>query len=501
MRGFGAINFILGSLTLTLSNYPKPAGAQETTPGELLPVRQVTLDNGMRLLILRRPGAPTISFAVRFNVGGVNERLGNTGIAHFLEHMLFKGTESIGTKNLEAELQLHGRMDTAHDSLIEARIQGDSTRVLELSEEISQLEDSAAVFTESNEFSRILTRAGARGLNATTTNESTTYFVDLPKSRAELWFALEADRMANPIFREFYAEREVVAEERRMRVEVSPAGALAETHLATAFRVHPYGVPVVGYMADLQALSRKDLERYYQLYYGPNNAVVGIVGDLNPDQIEEWAQKYFSRIPKSELPPAVTAVEPVQKGERRAELEWDAEPQLQIGWHVPSGTHTDAPSLAILTSLLTGGRTSRLYRRLVLDSRAATAAFSSLGPGMRYPQLLQISVTPRAPHTTKELEELIYEELELLVRHGPTESEMERVRNQISAGSIRRIQSNIGLAFQLIESVALFNDWRETFRYSDKLRAVTPEDIMRIARTYMTRANRTVTTIVKTEVR
>lgn len=495
MRGFGAINFILA---LTLSISPQPTETQET-PGELLPVRQVILDNGMRLLILRRPGSPTISFAVRFNVGSVNEQPGNTGIAHFLEHMLFKGTQSIGTKNLEAELQLHRRMDTTHDSLIQARVQGDSTRAIELSEEIRQLEDSAAVFTESNEFNRILTRAGARGLNATTTNEATTYFVDLPKNRAELWFALESDRMLNPIFREFYAERDVVAEERRMRVEVSAAGALAETHLATAFRVHPYGIPVVGYMADLQVLSRKEVERYYQLYYGPNNAVVGIVGDLDPNQIEEWAQKYFGHIPKSELPPTITAAEPIQKEERRAELEWDAEPQLQIGWHVPAGTHPDAPSLAILTSLLTGGRTSRLYRRLVLDSRAATAVFSSLGPGMRYPQLLQISVTPRTPHTTKEIEELIYEELELLIREGPTNSEMERVRNQISAGSIRRIQSNIGLAFQLIESVALFNDWRETFRYSEKLRAVTPGDIIRIAKTYMTQTNRTVTTLVKTE--
>jgi predicted Zn-dependent peptidase len=305
--------------------------------------------------------------------------------------------------------------------------------------------------------------------------------------------------MLNPVFREFYAERDVVAEERRMRVEVNPAGALAEAHLASAFRMHPYGVPVVGYMADLQVMSRQDVERYYRLYYGPNNAIVGIVGDLDPDQIEAWARKYFAAIPNAELPPVVTAVEPSQRGERRTELEWDAQPQLQIGWHVPTGTDPDAPSLAILSSLLTGGRTSRLYRSLVLESRAATAVFSSLGPGMRYPQLLQISATPRAPHTTMQLEELIYEELELLIQEGPTDSEIERVRNQISAGSVRRIQSNIGLAFQLVESVALFNDWRETFRYSDKLRAVTADDVMRIARTYLTRSNRTVTTLVKTE--
>ncbi|MEC9354598.1 MAG: insulinase family protein, partial [Gemmatimonadota bacterium] len=233
--------------------------------------------------------------------------------------------------------------------------------------------------------------------------------------------------------------------------------------------------------------------------YGPNNAIVGIVGDLDPDQIEAWARKYFSPIPTAELPPAVTVVEPPQIEERRTELEFDAQPRLQIGWHVPAGTDPDAPSLAILSSLLTGGRTSRLYRRLVLESRVTTAVFSSLGPGTRYPQLLQISATPRAPHTTMQVEELIYEELELLIQEGPTDSEMERVRNQISASSVRRIQSNIGLAFQLVESVALFNDWRETFRYSDKLQAVTADDVTRIARTYLTQSNRTVTTLVKTE--
>ena len=494
MRVIGGISVILFALLTSFLSLE----AQQT-PGEILPVRQITLDNGMRLVILKRPGPPTISFTVQFNVGGVNERLGTTGIAHLLEHMLFKGTTSVGTKNLEAELELYPWMDSAHDSLVEVRASGDSVRTLELSERIAQLEDSAAVFIESNEFDHILTRAGARGLNATTTNESTVYFVDLPANRAELWFALEADRMLNPVFREFYSERDVVAEERRMRVEMSPAGALTEAHLASAFSLHPYGVPVVGYMADLQVMSRQDVERYYRLYYGPNNAIVGIVGDLDPDQIEAWARKYFSPIPTAELPPAVTVVEPPQIEERRTELEFDAQPRLQIGWHVPAGTDPDAPSLAILSSLLTGGRTSRLYRRLVLESRVTTAVFSSLGPGTQYPQLLQISATPRAPHTTMQVEELIYEELELLIQEGPTDSEMERVRNQISASSVRRIQSNIGLAFQLVESVALFNDWRETFRYSDKLQAVTADDVTRIARTYLTQSNRTVTTLVKTE--
>ena len=186
----------------------------QTTPGERLPVREVTLDNGMRLVILPRPGAPTVSFVAQFDVGGVNERPGNTGIAHLLEHMLFKGTTSVGTRDIDAERALFPLMDAAHDARVAARARGDTARAGQLSIRISELEDSARVFVESNEFDRILTRAGAQGLNATTTSESTIYFVELPANRAELWFALEADRLLNPVFREFYAERDVVAEER-----------------------------------------------------------------------------------------------------------------------------------------------------------------------------------------------------------------------------------------------------------------------------------------------
>ncbi len=475
---------------------PALASAQ-LSPGERLPVRSLTLGNGMRLVILPRSGAPTVSFVVQYGVGGVNERLGTTGIAHLLEHMLFKGTTTVGTRNVDAELALFPGMDAAHDSLVRARSSGDSATVRRLDQLIGELEDSARAFVEANEFDRILTRAGAQGLNATTTNGSTIYFVELPSNRTELWFALEADRLLNPVFREYYSERDVVTEERRMRVETSPGGVLYEAHLAAAFTMHPYGVPVVGYMADLEVLSRSDVETYYRRFYGPNNAVVAIVGDIDPDRVERWARDYLGPIPGGETPDAVTAVEPKQLGERRVVVEWDAEPALRIGWHVPAGVHDDAPALAILTSLLTGGRTSRLHRRLVIEDQIAGGVFSSLGPGSRYPQLLQIDTSPLAPHTTEELERAIYEEIARLASDGPAPNELERVRNQIAAGSIRRMQSHLGLAFQLAESVSLFGDWTETFRFSAQLRAVTADDVQRMARLYLTQQNRTVATLVK----
>ncbi len=493
----GAVTLVAALLALGLAPALPPHTAHaQPTPGESLPVVDHTLDNGMRLLILPRSGAPTVSFVVRYGVGGVHEHLGTTGTAHLLEHMLFKGTTTVGTRDVDAERALFARMDAVHDTLVRARASGQEERAVRLTDRISELEDLARAHVVPNEFDRILTRAGARGLNATTTNESTIYFVDLPANRTELWFALEADRLANPVFREFYAERDVVMEERRMRVDTSPGGRLYETHLAAAFEVHPYGVPVVGYMSDLANLSRSDVADYHRRFYGPNNAVVAIVGDVDPAEVVGWAERYLAPIPRGESPPPVTAVEPEQKGERRVALEWDAQPQVRIAWHVPSVASDDASALTLLTTLLSGGRTSRLYQRLVVQDRLATEVFTSLGPGSNHPHLFSIDAAPRAPHTTLEVEAAVYDELARLAAEGPTDWELERVRNRVAAGAVRRLQSNLGLGFQLSESVALFGDWRETFRLSARLEAVTAEQIRRVAGEYFTVENRTVATLV-----
>ena len=474
---------------------PAPAFGQSVF-GADLPVEEISLENGMRVLVLPRPGAPTTSFVVQYRVGGVNERLGTTGIAHVLEHMLFKGTTSVGTKNLAAERALHGRADAVHDSLLLSGPEESPERA-RLESRLTTLEDSARAYVDSNEFDRILTRNGARGLNATTTSESTIYFVELPANRAELWFVLEADRMRNPVFREFYTERNVVMEERRMRVETSPAGLLSEAHLSAAYQVHPYGVPVVGWMSDLERLSRKDLESYYRRFYGAANAVVAVVGGVDPVRVREWVQRYFGPLPAGERPPAVLAREPPQRGERRVSVEFDAEPTLRVGWHVPNIRDEDAPALSVLSSLLTGGRTSRLHRRLVVQDLLATSVTSSTVPGDLFPRLFQISLVPRAPHTTAELEAALDTELAALRDTPPSQDELEGVRNQIEAGDVRRLQSNLGLAFQLAGSRSLLGDWRETFRLARRLSAVTPADVQRVVRRYFTDSNRTVATLVR----
>jgi predicted Zn-dependent peptidase len=493
---------VLTILLLAVALGPGPVRGQVRAPaGVDLPVRTFALDNGMRFLVLERPTAPTVAFVSTFPVGGVNEHLGSTGTAHLLEHLLFKGSTTIGTRDPEAERVLFGRMDAVQDTILRVRgaLPVDSVRLRALETRIEVLEDSARAYVIPNEFDRILSRAGARGLNATTTNEATTYFVELPANRAELWFALESDRMRDPVFREFFTERDVVMEERRLRVETSPGGLLYENHLAAAFTMHPYGVPVVGYMSDLESLTRAQVTDYYRRYYGPNNAVVAVVGNVDAGQIEAWARHYFADIPPGDAPPPVLAREPEQDGVRRVEVRVDAGPALRMGWKVPPATHPDAPALAMLAALLTGGTTAHLQRILVEEERMATYVGTSMGPGELYPRLFTVDLTPRTPHTPDEAEAAVLDALAAFGREGPTEAELERVRTRIAAGDVRRLQSNLGLALQLASSEAALGDWRGAFELGDRIREVTPEDVREVAVRYLRPETLTVATLVRKE--
>ena len=487
---------VLAMLTGCVGAWAEP-GISQVLTGVQLPVVEHELANGMRWLVLPRTGAPTVSFIVKFRVGAVNEVRGQTGMAHLLEHLLFKGTETLGTRDATAERALFVRMDALQDSILAREAGGDNTAVPVLRERIDSLETEARAHVLPNEFERILSTNGGRSLNATTDWESTTYYVELPANRAQLWFLLESDRMAHPVFREFYAERDIVAEERRLRVETNPGGLLFEAHMATAFTTHPYGQPVVGYMADIQRLRRPDVEAYFRRYYGPSNAVVTVVGDIDPDQILAWADEYFGDLPANETPRPILSREPAQRGERRVEVVFDAEPQVRIGWPVVKTSHPDAPALSVLSWLLTGGRTSRLHRRLVIEDRVATAIYSSMGPGIQFPAIFTIDAMPRFPNSTDDVEAAVYAELDSLRRTPPSEREMQRIRNQLEAGEFRRLTSSLGLALQLAASASAFGDWRTTFGFTDRLAAVEPEDVRRVAQRFFTRENRTVATLVR----
>src|SRR2546426_3593240 len=435
---------IASSAAAVLLALAAPARAQET-PGERLPVVKHVVRNGMTFLFLRRSGAPTVSFVTHFRAGGVDEWTGISGTAHLFEHMLFKGTHTLGTTDDAAEQAMFPRIDAAADSFTAEFRKGalaDSAALKRLRDRLKQLEDSARRYVVSNELWRVLTENGAQNLNASTGNDLTNYFFSLPANRAKLWFVLESDRIRNPVLREFYSEREVVMEERRLRVETQPFGMLLEEYLAAAFRAHPYGRPVVGVASEIQTVDRQAAQEYFKRFYGPNNAVVAIVGDIDVDSMKAWATRYFADIPTGEPHRPVVTQEPPQRGERRVDVEYDANPQVLIGYHVPSARHPDAQALAVLSQILTGGRTSRLFQRLVIRDRVATTIASFQFPGSLYPRLFTFQGVPIAPHTTQEIETAVYEELARLTREPPTHEELQRGRNQIEARAGQRVASS-----------------------------------------------------------
>lgn len=492
--------FITALVAVSLAVPAVTAAAQNPSPGERLPVVKHVLPNGMTFLFLRKPGAPIVSFVTQFRAGGVDEWTGISGTAHLFEHMLFKGTPTLGTRNYAAEQAMFPRIDAVADSLTAEFRKGDgadTTVLRRFKDRLRILEDSARQYVVSNELDRVLTTNGAQNLNASTFNDGTNYYFALPANRAELWFVLESDRIRSPVLREFYSERDVVMEERRLRTENQPTGILREEFLQAAFRAHPYGRPVVGIASEIQTVSRNATIEYFHRFYGPNNSVVAIVGDIDVDQMTRWADQYFAGIPAGEPHRPVVTQEPAQRGERRIEVEYDANPTVMIGYHVPNARHADAPALAMLSSMLTGGRTARLTNRLVVQGRMAANIFASQQPGARYPRLFVFQATPIAPHTTAELEAAIYDELERIQRDPPTDFEMQRVRNQIENSSVARVADGFGLAIQMAGSEALWGDWAQTFRDQSDLLRVTPADIQRVARTYFSRSNRTVATLVR----
>lgn len=474
------------------------------TPGLAERVIEHRLANGLTLLMVERRQVPVVSINVTFGVGGMNEHNGTTGIAHLYEHMAFKGTKTLGTKNYERERphleeldQLNRQIEQVRERLRE-RGQEDSPTLQQLRQAFKEAQDRAGEWVVGNELAQLYQRHGAVGLNASTGKDVTRYTVSLPANRLPLWAAVEADRMANPVLREFYKERAVVLEERRLRTEDSPGGLLYEVFAAAAFQAHPYGFPTIGWASDIQSLTPAETEQFFRTYYGPANAVVAIVGDINPPEVITLIEQTFGKIPATSSPPPVVTVEPPQRGERRAEVEFDAEPVLLIGYHKPALGHPDDDVFDVIDSVLSEGQTSRLYSRLVREKRvAASVSTVSSFPGAQAPNLFVISATPLAPHTTRELETVIDQEIERLKTEPVTPTELEKVMNNLDAELLRSLRSNSGLASQLAFYQTVAKDWRYLLAARERIAAVTPADIQRVAAQYLIRSNRTVASLVR----
>lgn len=457
------------------------------------------LSNGMTVFVYPRHEAPLFTGMLYVDAGSAEEQVGETGLAHVLEHMAFKGTPFIGTKNWEAERPLLIRIDQVGEALNAARQQvpPDPEKIQKLAEELAELEKQAAQYVIPNEYDRIVTREGGQEVNATTDVDYTNYFMTLPSNKLELWAMLESQRMVMPAWREFYKERDVVAEERRMRVEDSPIGKLYEEFIAAAYRAHPYRNPTIGWMPDIYNLTMKKIDAFYKAWYVPENMVAILVGDVDPEEVKRVMERYFGTIPARPSPKKAITVEPPQRGERRINVHFDAEPQVLIGWHKPTFPDPDLYVFEVIQYILSAnGRSSRLYERLVKKDALAQEASAFTAPGDKYPNLFVLLLTPRAPHTAAEVEKAALEEIERLKTEPVSQEELERTRNQIDAGFIKQLSSNIGFARQLGYYYIASKDPDVLDKMRDAMLAVTPEDIMRVARKYLNEENRTVATLV-----
>ncbi|MDP2838726.1 MAG: pitrilysin family protein, partial [Syntrophales bacterium] len=423
------------------------------------------------------------------------------GTAHLLEHMMFKGTRTIGTRNYAAEKKLLLRIERVGTALDREKAKGKvahSPLIARLTSELTALHKQQRRFTLSNEIDRLYSENGAVGLNASTGQDLTTYQVSIPANRIELWARIEADRMVHPVFREFYTERDVVMEERRQRSESDPDGKLLESYLAAAFIAHPYRRPVLGWPSDMRYLDIASMEKFFRNTHAPNNTVIAMVGDFQPSAAMKIVERYFSRIPAQKLASPPITEEPRQSGERRVEVIFDAEPKMIIGYHKPPPPVFADYIFDLIESILTKGRTSRLFKSLVQEKGLAKSIQAANGlPGARYPNQFAIFATPRHPHSLGELDQAIDREIERLQREPVSESELEKVKNQIRADFIRGLDSNAGLAGMLSYYEALLGDYRYLTEYTATIDRITSDDILQAAGTFLTSENRTVAALIK----
>ena len=478
---------------------PAPAGEADRGPLATLEsrVRELTLDNGWRFLLVSLPGAPVVAFETYAEVGSVHERPGITGMAHMFEHMAFKGSDRIGSLEWPREREAIGVVDARHGLLMEARESGDPEEIERAESLLRSAAELAGGFVASEEFSRLLENAGGTGsLNASTSADETRYVVSLPSNQIELWCWLEAERFGRGVLREFYRERDAVMEERRMRVESDPFGLLLEHLVLTAFLTHPYRHPTVGYAADIAAYTRADAQQFFAEHYGARRLVTAIVGDVDPERLEPMLRRYFAAVPSGPDRAPIAGSEARQTGERRIEVAFPANPFVAIAWHVPALAHADSAAVDVAVRLLGYSRSSRLERRLVREDGSAAQVLVTGGfPGNRYDGLALVIGIPNAGVATATLEAAIDEEIARLAADGPSDEELAGVKRVARAELYGQMRDRVALASLLTEYEAKTGDWRNAFRRVDELAAVTADDVKRVLGVYFGATNRTVATL------
>ena len=470
-------------------------------------VKEHQLSNGMKVLLLERNDAPSISGGWVARVGSVDERPGITGMAHLFEHMMFKGTPTIGTKDYEKDIEIIAAQEKVRDAMRseERRMRemwrrGEITDLQDpdqktaewkqLNEEFKKLVEDHRKVIVKNEFDRIYTANGGSGMNAYTSYDHTAYFITVPANKLELFMWMESERLLRPVLREFYAERDVVFEERRMRTESTPLGKFFESFNSLFWESHPYSWPIIGWPSDITAISKKQADAFYGTYYMPQNLTLVLVGNFKSKPALALAEKYFGRLKKGEgLPPDVVTLEQPQKAEKRFYAEAETNPNVDIYWHTPAFGHKDTYPLSVLAQVLST-RTGRLHKELVLGKKLATDTWAWQG-ARKYAGEFNMGAEITEGNTPEMAEQEIYRLIEQIKTEPVPAKELQKVKNNFAAAEYRRLSSNHPILMQIMRSEGLGN-WREINEAGPKIQAVTPADLQRVAKKYFTKENRAV---------
>ena len=464
--------------------------------------REEILPNGMKLLMIERHQSPVITCGWVAKVGSVNEKPGITGISHLFEHMMFKGTKSIGTSDFAKGQEIQDRQDAIRAEmekeytdlryrLRKGEIRGSiydpenmTPRLRELRAELEELFKEEKQYIVKDELDQIYTSEGASGLNAGTTNDQTLYFINLPANKLELWFWMESDRLLNPVFREFYSERDVVREERRLRVESTPTGLADEAFDAMFWQSSPYSWPVIGWPSDVESISRTQAQEYFDTFYAPDNITAVIVGDFDPDKTLELARVYFGRIPRGKTPPPqMITVEVDQVGEKRYTAEVDTNTRVILRYHTPPFNHADNFPLQLFADSLEG-RTGRLYKALVEEKGLISGEPRVSLNELKYGGFFEVSAEVKEGIQPKAVEDAILEELEKLKTEPLGERELQRLKNNLLAMSVKQLQTNYYLVMQVLFFDSL-DSWKYINEAPPKYQQVSAEQVMEVAERYI----------------
>ncbi len=492
-----------GALALSFLTLSSLAPAAEKPRIE---VEEWTMSNGMKWLLYERHDAPTVATGWVAHVGSANERPGITGISHFFEHMMFKGTNVIGTKDIALDLklieeqeQVRNEMRALMSEMRERLRRGEITGMDDPAAKTPRYKELDAKFDAlvlkqreniiKDQMDQIYTRNGGEFLNASTNEDWTVYFMRLPKNKLELWAWLESDRLLNPVFREFYSERDVVFEERRMRTESTPLGKFDEQFNSMFWDAHPYGWPVVGWASDIPMYTLQQAKDYFATYYAPNNITGVLVGDFKTAEVKPLLERYFGRLKRGPIAPDVVTLEPRSLGEKRFNAEAETSPTVRVWWQGVPLVHRDFAALDLMTDILSG-RTGRLTKALVLDKKIANNAAAFVN-GQKYGGFVGAEVTVKDGQEPTAVEAALYEALDKLKTEVVPDQELQKVKNQAKANAYRRLSSATFIMFQLLQNEGT-GDWKRINSQAEEVDAVTAADIQRVAKQYLTKETRAV---------